>query len=185
MADGEVEDAAWAGRLGRTGAFRGPDGADARPYSDARFLWSDGKLHVVLYAADEDIRTLKVGAASGQEDSFHMVFDDGKLARSLDVSPLGVLTEGSRPSGSPASAPPAPWKSGAKLGHDLDGTPDDPKDQDEEWVIEMDVPLASLGLEGRPGERIGLSIERCDTPKKSARTCAGWGSPRPGTLVLE
>ncbi len=189
VADGEVDEEAWGGVIGRTGGFTNPDGSAARPYSDARFLWGEGKLHLVLYAADEDIRIADVKSpkASGEADSFRVAFDDGKLVRTLEVSALGVLLEeGSRPSTSPPNGPlSGAWKSGATLGHDLDGTPNDPKDQDEEWVIEMDVPLASLGLEGKPGERIGLSVERCDTPKGSPRACVSWGSPKPGTLVLQ
>ncbi len=186
--DGEVDEDAWAGVIGRTGGFTNSDGSAARPYSDARFLWGEGKLHLVLYAADEDIRIgdAKSPKVTGDADSFRLAFDDGKLHRTLEVSALGVLLEqGSRPStSSPNGEPSSPWRSGATLGHDLDGTPNDPRDQDEEWVIEMDVPLASLGLEGKPGEKIGMSVERCDTPKGSPRACVSWGSPRLATLVL-
>ena len=45
------------------------------------------------------------------------------------------------------------------------------KDMDEEWVIEMAVPFESIGLEGKPGERIGFSVHRCDTPKGGRRVC--------------
>ena len=54
-------------------------------------------------------------------------------------------------------------------------------DMDEEWVIEMALPFESIGLKGESGESIGLSLKRCDTPKKSDRVCAGWE----GRLVLE
>ncbi|MEO7112113.1 MAG: hypothetical protein ABI183_16840, partial [Polyangiaceae bacterium] len=101
---------------------------------------------------------------------------DGKIARSIEVNPLGVIVEGSRPSGGADAPFNGVWKSGATAAHDLDGTPDDPKDQDEEWVIEMAVPLASLGLTGKPGEHIGFTVSRCDKPKDSPRACAGWGT---------
>jgi hypothetical protein len=60
---------------------------------------------------------------------------------------------------------------------------------DEEWVIEMAIPFESLGMRGEPGESVGFSVRRCDTPKGSPRVCAGWGEPTAetalGTLVLD
>jgi hypothetical protein len=43
-------------------------------------------------------------------------------------------------------------------------------------------------MKGEPGENIGLSLSRCDTPKRSGRVCAGWGDgpdPARGRIVLE
>ena len=85
------------------------------------------------------------------------------------------------------------WNSGAHLSRELDGTINKSDDEDEEWVIEMAIPLASLGLEGEKGERIGLSIRRCDTPHARAfdptpgvRSCGSWGSGAArGVLVLD
>jgi len=65
------------------------------------------------------------------------------------------------------------------LSPELDGTINDPRNMDEEWVIEMALPFESLGLKGESGETIGLSVVRCDTPKGSPRVCAGWASPPP------
>jgi hypothetical protein len=50
-----------------------------------------------------------------------------------------------------------------KLGVDRDGTIDDTRDDDEEWVIEAAVPRALIP---RP-----LVITRCDTPKDGGRRC--------------
>ena len=205
VTDGDIDDAAWGGRLGRTGPLTDARGESARPYSDARFLWSKGLLHVVLYAADEDIRTPPSGAgaavamggaprradpkpvaAAVEYDFFHLTFDDGKTVRALDVTPVGGLTYGGRPSSSPPDAPfVGTWSSVVTVGHDLDGTPNSPMDQDEEWVIELAIPLASIGLEGVKGEQIAFSISRCDKPKESARVCGSWGTSTPSRLVLE
>ncbi|HEY2516056.1 MAG TPA: hypothetical protein VGI39_34530, partial [Polyangiaceae bacterium] len=54
--DGDTDDAAWQREVARTGAFDGTDGLPARPHSEARFVWGDGMLYVLLYAADQDIR---------------------------------------------------------------------------------------------------------------------------------
>ncbi len=136
----------------RTGAFVGPDGRPARPFSEARFAWGEGKLYALLYAADEDIRS--------DSDVFHLEL----AGHAFDVSPLGS---------SVASA------------HDVDGTIDDPKDDDEEWVIEMAIPLAALGIEQKAGALIPFSVKRCDTPKRSSRSSGLACGESNGVLVLE
>jgi hypothetical protein len=157
--DGALVEPPWRASA-RTGTFRTPAGAPARPYSDARFGWRDGALYVGLYAADEDI-----GAS---QDSFHVEFTTKAGVRTVDISPLGVVTSDG-------------WASGARAGHDLDGTLDAPSDDDEEWVIELALPLASLGLRGAPGEEIPVAIEHSDTFHSGVRGCGAWR----GVLVLE
>jgi hypothetical protein len=156
--DGELVEAPWRASA-RTGTFLAPGGTPARPYSDARFGWRDGELYVGLYAADEEIAS---------RDSFHLTFTTKGGVRTMDVSPLGVVSSDG-------------WAQGARVGHDLDGTLDAPNDDDEEWVIEMALPLAPLGLRGAPSEEIRVAIERCDTFHSGARGCGAWI----GVLVLE
>lgn len=160
--DGELEETPWQGS-GRSGAFK-IGGVDAHPYSDARFLWGDGTLYLGLYAADEDIHaTLKeADAPLWIEDAFHV--EIGGAA--IDVNPLGTITD------SRGKPPDFKWQSGAKAGVDMDGTPNDPSDDDEEWVVEMALPLASIGVEPKAGSIIPVTIRRCDKPKKAARVCA-------------
>ena len=71
----------------------------------------------------------------------------------------------------------------------MDGTLNQPKDRDEEWAIELAIPLESLGMKGEPGESIGLSLSRCDTLHGASPVCAGWGEGAAdqgkGTIVLE
>lgn len=152
--DGETGDLGWQ-TVARTDTFLTMRGQPARPYSDARFTWGEGKLWVLLYAADEDIRS--------DTDSFHVEIN----GHAFEVNPLGKVT------------------GNAQAAHDLDGTIDDPKDNDEEWVIELAVPFDAIGIEGKPGERISFSAHRCDTPHGSTRTCAQWGEAKPAVLVLE
>ena len=155
--DGELDDAIWQAPVARTGAFLDAHGAPARPYSDARVAWTKGYLVVALYAADEDIRTSGEAA-----DAFRVVLGE----HAFDVTASGELR------GAPA---------GARAGHDADGTLDDPSNDDEEWVIELVVPLASLGLEGREGEHLAFSAARCDTTHDGVRRC---GAARGVDLVL-
>jgi hypothetical protein len=65
----------------------------------------------------------------------------------------------------------------------------DTKSKDEEWAIELAVPLASIGMKGERGENIGMSIRRCDIPFGVPRVCSGWGEGPVdrgrGRIVLE
>jgi hypothetical protein len=164
---GSPDDPAWTDfRAGRTGPFVLPGGTAAVPYADARFTWNAGELHVVLYAADQDIRSGDAFVLSFAPDPT----TEGPV-RSLDVSPAGIVTRG---------------VGGVWSTHDLDGTLDDSSDADEEWVVAVTIPLASLGLAGQPGERIGLTIRRCDAPGSNvSTTCSSWGEGGGHLLVLD
>ena len=64
----------------------------------------------------------------------------------------------------------------------MDGTLNDTSDNDEEWLIELAIPLKNLGLDGRAGESMGVRMRRCDTSKTGARTCA---NAEPNRIELE
>ncbi len=181
--DGDTDDPGWQGDVARTGAFVGPDGQTAaRPHSEAKLAWGDGFLYVELYAADQDIRAT-------HETADGPVFSDGTTEHSFDLSPLGTLTDGERKVATCAGcAHPFDyrWTSGAHVSHELDGTPNQPSDHDEEWVLEMAIPFDALGLAGAPGERVGFAAHRCDTLASGERSCGSWGEgERKGVIVLE
>ncbi len=123
------------------------------------------------------------------EDSFHVVFSDGVTERSFDVSPTGTLADGVRAVRVTSDAPHPfdfRWQSGARVSHEFDGTPNQSADIDEEWLIEMAIPLEALGITGQKGERLGVSVRRCDTLKSGQRSCGSWGyGEKRGVLVLE
>lgn len=183
--DGDNDDPGWLATPGpaRTGPFASEDGAPARPYSDARILWGDGDLYVLLYAADVDVRS--------HEDAFRLTFSCGSHDVSVRVVSAfadGTLKDVARGAQGEVDRT---WRSGAHVSREIDGTIDDPSDTDEEWSLEMAVPLASLGMKGEPGESVGFAVERCDAPRTGARACGGWGAARPsldqqgGRIVLE
>ena len=179
--DGELDESAWD-TAARTGPFvRGGDGQPARPYSEARITWRDATLYVGLYAADEDIRSSDTAASqpiAPLDDAFNLFFEGTTGARGLDVSASGSLF-------TRKIAGAGPWDALPTAGHDADGTPNDPSDDDEEWVIEAAIPLRELGLRGEKGERFSFAARRCDTPKKQRRTCGAWGAAVAGVLVLD
>ena len=184
--DGDMDDSGWAGNIARTGSFLAPSGLPARPYSDARMVWGDGFLYVALYAADEDVRAQPRVPDSPVwlDDAFHLAFTSSdRVERTLDVSVLGVVTDAIRRGDGPADYA---WQSGVHVAHENDGTLNDATDDDEEWVLELAIPLESLGLKGDKGERVGFSVRRCDTPKGLARVCGSWGEGESqGAIVLD
>jgi hypothetical protein len=158
--DGELDEPTWTtGNPARTGAF--PPG---KPYSDARMLFDDATLYVALYAADEDIET-----RTTEHDGPLCDFDVNGTEYRIEVSPKCVVTDGRGGKGGKMDFA---WNSGARVACDTDGTINEPKDMDEEWVVEMALPLASIGIERHAS--FGLTIERCDTPKNERRSCTSW-----------
>ena len=186
---GKIEDEAWKGPAARTSGFVNAQGTIARPYSEARFTWRDGRLYMVLYAADEDIvAPERHGDEPLTHDKFTLTFPAPSEAvdHVLEVSPRGVLTDGARAVGSGREARlDVSWSSGAQVLADAEEEIDNSADEDEEWIVEASVPLEKLGYRGEAGERILMNIERCDVPKGGVMSCGTWGITRPVFLVLD
>jgi hypothetical protein len=186
--DGDTDDPGWLHPPGpaRTGEFLRENGEAARPYSAARLVWGGEYLYLALYASDEDIESHndQPDGPNGQDDAFRIDFSRAGTEYAIEVSPNAVITDSVRRGN---GAWDFTWSSGAHVSKERDGTINNPKDLDEEWAIEIAIPFESLGMKGEPGETIGMSLRRCDTPKESPRVCAGWGDgPRgKGRIVLE
>jgi len=184
--DGETGEVAWRAAA-RTGPFTTSDGVMARPHAEARLVWSGQILYLSLYAADRDIRS-QGGGTDGPAwlaDHFHLVFTlENGDERVIDLSPSGDITDGKRPRGS--AAVDYRWGSDTKVATDADGTINDSSDEDEEWSLEVAIPLSSLQLRGRPSESIGFSVRHCDVPPKGPRACGSFGEGPVGVrLVLD
>jgi hypothetical protein len=188
--DGDTDDLGWLHPPGpaRTGDFVFQNGRPARPNSEARLVWGGEYLYLALYASDEDIETHvdQPDGPIGLEDAFRVVFSQPGVEYAIEVSPKAVITDSIRRGEGQWDLG---WSSGAYASRELDGTINDSKNMDEEWAIELAVPFESLGMKGERGENIGMSLHRCDTPKRSPRVCAGWGEgeadhPK-GRIVLE
>jgi hypothetical protein len=142
--DGEWE-ADWNDRAARVVFHvRGGDG-EARPYSEMRVLRDGDALLVGLYAADEEIHS-------------NEFFDVQIGALHAHATAGGTLV---------------PAIDGAKVGLDVDGTPDHPGDYDEEWKLEISIPIAALGAPS-PDGIFPAHVSRCDTPKDGIERCGAW-----------
>jgi hypothetical protein len=140
--DGALHEGDW-NTLARFAAFTA-DGGEARPYSHIRLLRDAQTLYVGLYAADQDIRST---------DAFQLAI--GTLTLSID--PRGLIT---------------PPIAGARAAVDVDETLDDPRDEDEEWVIEAAIPFIAV-----PPGAATIHARRCDTPKDGRERCGSWDGP--------
>ncbi len=149
--DGEWDEPDWSGRALR-GPFRADGGELARPSSEIRLLHDDADLIIALYGADENIETT---------DAFDLSV--GTLALHIDAT--GTVN------------PPVEWVHAA-VDYD-EGTLNNPKDDDEEWVVELTIPLAKVGLQATRHQPVRAA--RCDTPKDGVRRCGQWS----GMLTAE
>jgi hypothetical protein len=145
--DGELDEIAWR-TPARTGPFPDATGGQAAPYSDARFLRDDHYLYVALYAADEDIRA---------SDEFVVELGSGRRRSTLHFTAGGSLS---------------PAITGAKIAVDVDGSVDEPSNDDEEWVVEAAIPLTAVPF-ARNGT-VDVQISRCDVTKDHVKRCGAW-----------
>ena len=150
--DGELDEVAWH-TPARTGAFLDATGEMASPYSEARFLRDDKYLYVALYAADEDIRST---------DAFVLDLGSSRGHMRIRFTAGGKL---------------APDLKGAKIAVDTDGSIDQSKNDDEEWVVEAALPLAEIPFAS--DGTVSARLERCDVTKDHVRRCGRWA----GTIV--
>jgi hypothetical protein len=142
--DGEWEESDWSDVAVRR--VFAADGEEARPYSEIRCLHDAQNLYVGLYAGDQNV---------GVTDYFDLTIG----ALHFHADPRGTLT---------------PAIPGARSAADLDGTFDDGRDEDEEWLVELALPLSAIGI--RHGLAVPIKVSRCDLPKDGATRCGGWAA---------
>jgi len=177
----------WEADVGATGNFRNTAGRGMVPYTEAKARWGDGKLYLMLYAGDLDLEgtVRQRDGALDQDDAFRLEFGGGQDARVIWVSVLGTVADARCKTTAGRKACDARWNSHAQVAVDRDGTLNKIGDNDEEWVIEMAVPLADLGLpDARAGTRIPFSVQRCEVGHGKQHECGGWGLGQPATLTL-
>lgn len=184
--DGEADEPEWL-KPARTGPFveRGGKGP-ARPYSDARLLWDETALYLILYAADENIRapTKVHDVPLLEQDAFRVVLTSENGRRFIvDIAASGAVSDGADDGRGGVDLG---WESGLRVAVDLDGSLNaDDGEEDEEWVVEAAIPWKVLGVTAKAGTTLGFTASRCDTPKDGKRRCGAWGESGGGVMVLE
>jgi hypothetical protein len=173
----------WEADVGATGNFKDAAGHGMVPYTEAKARWGAGKLYLMLYAGDLDLEgtVRQRDGALSQDDAFRLEFGDRDDARVIWVSVLGTVADARCRNG----ACDARWDSHAQVAVDRDGSLNKIGDNDEEWVVEMAVPVADLGFpDARPGTRIPFSVRRCEVGHGQQHGCGGWGVAQPAALML-
>ncbi len=150
--DGNWGEADWLTKNSLWIQLRRPDGDLARPYSEVRFLYDRRYLYVALYAADTNVTS---------EDAFD-----------LDVGPLHERLF--------ATGKVMPEAPDIKIAAYVDGTLDDIAHKDEEWKLELAIPIEKTGL--APSEGVDARVGRCDIVTNDGRKyCGEWS----GALSLQ
>jgi hypothetical protein len=188
----------WESAAGSTLNLKDSAGKGMVPYTEVKARWGDGKLYFLLYAGDLDLEG-NVTQADGpvsKDDSFHIELGGrGGPLRVVEVSVLGTVADALCPP-SENSAGPADvhghscdrtWQSHAAVAVDRDGTLNRLGDNDEEWVVEMALPLSALGIpDARPGSRIPFAVRRCEVGAGGPGACGSWGmGAERGELILD
>jgi len=180
----------WGGAV-NTHTLLDDNGKGAVPVSEARFLWGNGQLYLAFYAGDLDLemREKKHDGPVWRDDSFSISFYVQNEQRTLVVSPLGVLADGICPPDAASLADPRcdlHWESHTRLAVDYDGTINKLGDFDEEWNVQLAIPLASINARSAPGSELTFSLARCDMAFDGKRACGAWGTrEHPAKLILE
>ncbi len=168
-------------------------GRGAVPVSEARFLWGQGNLYVNFYAGDLDlqIHSRKHDGPIWNDDAVVFFFPQGDGTEKLVVaSAVGIVTDALCSTHVDGPADPhcaLGWESHARAAADYDGTINQIGDRDEEWNVELSIPLHSLGIEhAEAGTRVPFRLRRCEVAYDGPRQCGQWGTAeQPAELVFQ
>jgi hypothetical protein len=164
-------------------------GKGAVPVSECRFSRRGDELYAAFYAGDLELtaHASRRDEPTWKDDAFTLAFfgADGK-ARLLTVSVKGVLADGVCPADAESlgdSRCDLKWQSGSKVGVDYDGTINEPGGHDEEWNIQLAIPLAQL----KPAAgKLPFTLRRCEIGAAGQGACGHFGTvEKPATLLLE
>jgi len=193
--DGKTGERFWEGEAGSTGVLLDAKGLGMVPYSEVKARWGNGKLYLWLDAADLDLqgKVREADADLSGDDAFHVQLGAEGRVYTLGVNVLGTLADAICRSRRRTPRDPMDktcdrsWQSGAVVDVDTDGTLNQLGDNDEEWVVELTIPLGKIGLgAAKPGTRLRFSVSRCEVAYDGVRACGSWGmGRRAGELVLD
>ena len=192
---GKTDERFWEGEAGSTGVLLVAKGLGMVPYSEVKARWGNGNLYLWLNAADLDLegKTRKADADLSGDDAFQIQIGAEGRVYTLEVNVLGTLTDAICRSRRPTPRDPMgrtcdrSWQSGADVDVDTDGTVNQLGDADEEWVVELTIPLGKIGQgSAKPGIHLRFSVSRCEVAYDGVRACGSWGmGERAGELVLD
>jgi hypothetical protein len=167
--DGKLSEPAWK-KAAHTGPFRRFDGrADAGLRTEAHLTWNPEFLYLAFECEDKDVgsRYIKRDDPLYLQEAVEIFVDpdsDQVDYMEFEVSPRGILFDASfeaRRKGMKLSFNPA-----SQVGVVVDGTLNQPGDQDKAWTVELAVPFKDMTGRGRmppePGDRWRMNLFRLD-----------------------
>jgi hypothetical protein len=185
----------WEAEAGSTLNLKDGTGKGLVPFTDVKLRWGDGELYLLMYAGDLDLEgsVKEPDGPVAKDDSFHLEFGGPDRVHVVEVSVLGTVADAVCPA---SAATPidlgngqcdAAWQSHAVVAVDKDGTLNRVGDNDEEWVVEMALPLAALEVtDAKAGARIPFVVRRCEVGTGGVGACGSWGTgAERGELILE
>lgn len=137
--DGELDEAVWHAAEA-TSPFVNDKQKRVVPHTEARASWDDEALYLVLYTADEDLRS---------DDRVLVTFEGG----TIELAPQQTMTcrFGAQPD-----------CTGITTKFEVDGDVDANGEEDEEWVAELKVPWKLIAPGGRPAQ-LPVNFSRLET----------------------
>ncbi|MDE2755112.1 MAG: carbohydrate-binding family 9-like protein [Acidobacteriota bacterium] len=159
--DGRPDEAAWEQAPEIPLRFDGVGNPVSPTRASARFLWDGKELFVAMTAQDRDVGSTLTGrdARLWEEDVLELFIkplESSPLYYEFEFSPSNQIFDAYFVKrGAPLDEATA-WNSGLRVAVAVDGTLNNPEDDDRGWSLELALPLAELHHAGnsvpQPGE---------------------------------
>ena len=189
--DGQLDDPAWK-RAARVGPFQRYDGVGNGRYKTyARMLWDDHALYLAFEAPDRDVHTpyTQRDEPIYESEAVEIFIDaDGDADEyiELQVAPNGVQFD-ARFKGGARQNMDQSWDHVYEAKTSVDGTLNNPADQDRGWVAEWRIPYAGmpdLDQAPSPGKSWKINLFRLDRQRRNGQVvgtdATAWSAPMSG-----
>ena len=183
--DGVLDEPAWKGAH-RVPLVNAVDGSDAAFLTDAAMVWDEENLYVSFTCADPDMWTTKLNRDDPlwEEEVVEVFIDpdgDGADYAELEVNPLNAVVDLRIIQLAPSWNSDINWDiAGLGTAVTVEGTVNDPGDEDVGWTVEIGMPWSSLlgisGVTGVPsdGEEWRMNLYRIERPRDADWHLLAW-----------
>ena len=183
--DGVLDESAWKGAE-RVPLLNAVDGSDPAFLTDAAMVWDEENLYVSFTCADPDMWTTKLNRDDPlwEEEVVEVFIDpdgDGADYAELEVNPLNVVVDLDIIQIKPSWNSDIGWDiAGLGTAVTVEGTVNDPEDEDVGWTVEIAIPWAGLsdinGVTGVPsdGEEWRMNLYRIERPRDADWHLLAW-----------
>lgn len=183
--DGVLDDPAWQAAE-RVSLVDAVDGSAATFPTDVALVWDDDNLYVSFTCSDPDMwaTLLNRDDPLWEEEVVEVFIDpdgDGADYAELEVTPLNVVVDLDIIQITPKWNSDIDWDiSGLQTAVTVDGTVNDPEDEDVGWTVEIAIPFAALseiaGAEEVPsdGDEWRVNLYRIERPRDTDWHLLAW-----------